>query len=274
MASIPGRVPALSAHRGGGEVGPAGTYQAYLNAVAAGVDYVEFDVRRTGDGVLVALHEARAGPGRPLTSVSYSRLCELTGHEVPRIAEVMRLLAGRAAAHIDLKGAGCAAAVLRIGLDLLGPAGMIVTTGDRAVLASLKRQFPAVPAGLSIGGGLARSVRRCAAPLRRTALSRAELAAAGLAGWAAIHHRLAGAEVLAGCQRQGIKTMVWTVNADRDLVRWMATPGVDALVTDRPCRAVLLREHRLAALSAGKIPPERADPGHRGRADPSGDHRG
>ncbi len=254
MASIPGRVPAISAHRGG-EDGSGGTYQAYLNAAAAGADYVEFDVRRTGDGVLVALHEARAGPGRPLTSVSYSQLCELTGREVPRVPEVMRLLAGRAAAHIDLKDAGCAAAVLRLGLDLLGPAGMIVTTGDPAVLASVKRQFPAVPAGLSIGGGLARAVRRSVAPLR-AALSRAELAAAGLAGWAAIHRRLARAEVLTQCQRQGIKTMVWTVSADRELARWMATPGVDALVTDRPGRAVLLREHKLADMTAGKIPPE------------------
>ena len=131
---VPGRVPAISAHRGGGELNPARRTRRYLNATAAGADYVEFDVRRTGDGVLVALHEARAGPGRPVTSVSYSQLCELTGHEVPRIAEVMRLLAGRAAAHIDLKDAGCAAAVLRLGLELLGPAGMIVTTGDRAVL--------------------------------------------------------------------------------------------------------------------------------------------
>ena len=245
MASIPGRVPAISAHRGGGEYGTSGTYQAYLNATTAGADYVEFDVRRTGDGVLVALHEARAGPGRPVTSVTYSQLCELTGHEVPRIAEVMRLLAGRAAAHVDLKDAGCAAAVLRLGLELLGPAGMIVTTGDRAVLASVKRQFPAVPAGLSIGGGLARAVRRSVAPLHRTALSRAELAALGMADWAAIHHRLARAEVLAQCQRRGIKTMVWTVNADRDLARWMAAPGVDALVTDRPARAALLRAQQL-----------------------------
>ena len=251
MANVPGKMPAISAHRGG-EDGPGGTYQAYLNAVAAGADYVEFDVRQTRDGTLVALHEARAGPGRSLTSVSYSRLCELTGHEVPRIAEVMRLLAGRAVAHIDLKDAGCAAAVARLGLELLGPAGMIVTTGDSAVLASVKRQFPAVPVGLTIGGGLARAVRRSPAPLRKTALSRADLAAAGVADWAVIQQRLARAEVLAHYQRRGIKTMVWTVNADRDLARWVATPGVDALVTDRPARAIFLREQQLS--TAGKPP--------------------
>jgi glycerophosphoryl diester phosphodiesterase len=204
---------------------------------------VEFDVRRTGDGTLVALHEARAGRGRPLASVSYSRLCELAGHEVPRIAEVMRLLAGRAVAHVDLKDAGCATAVTRLGLELVGPAGMIVTTGDRALLTRLRCQFPAMPTGLSIGGGLAQAVKRSLAPLRTT-LSRADLAAIGVADWAVIQWRLAGDEVLAHCQRRGIKTMVWTVNADRDLARWVATPGVDALVTDRPARAIFVREQR------------------------------
>jgi len=222
---------------------PGETYEGYLKAVAAGADYVEFDVRRTLDGTLVALHEARAGRGCPVTSVSYSRLCELAGHEVPRIAEVMRLLAGRAIAHIDLKDAGCTVAVTRLGLELVGSAGMIVTTGDREVVARLKGQFPDVPVGLSIGGGLARAVRSVT-PVLKTVVSRTELAAAEMADWAVIQRRLARAEVLAHCQRRGIKTMVWTVNADRALARWVATPGVDALVTDRPARAISLREQR------------------------------
>lgn len=222
---------------------PGETYEGYLKAVAAGADYVEFDVRRTLDGTLVALHDARAGRGCPVTSVSYSRLCELAGHEVPRITEVMRLLAGRAIAHIDLKDAGCTVAVTRLGLELVGPAGMIVTTGDREVVARLKGQFPDVPVGLSIGGGLARAVRSVT-PVLKTVVSRTELAAAEMADWAVIQRRLARAEVLAHCQRRGIKTMVWTVNADRALTRWVATPGVDALVTDRPARAISLREQR------------------------------
>jgi len=242
---------------------PGETYQGYLKALAAGADYVEFDVRRTLDGTMVALHEARAGRGRPVAAVSYPRLCELAGHEVPRIAEVMRLLAGRAIAHIDLKDAGCAAAVTRLGLDLVGPTGMIVTTGDPVLLARLKDRFPAVPVGLSIGGGLARAVRRSVTPLRGTAMSRAELAAVERADWAVIQWRLASADALAHWQRRGVKTMVWTVNADRHLARWVAAPGVDALVTDRPARAIFLREQRALEPSSGlsRSGPRPAPPG-------------
>ena len=53
--------PAISAHRGGSENARGGTYRAYNGALAAGAEYVEVDVRRSADGVLVARHRA----GRP-----------------------------------------------------------------------------------------------------------------------------------------------------------------------------------------------------------------
>jgi glycerophosphoryl diester phosphodiesterase len=115
---------------------------------------------------------------------------------------------------------------------------MLVTTGDRAALAAVKREFPAVPVGLTMGSGLDRAF---ALPARGPTLPRVELAGAGAPDWAVIHRRRARAGLLAECQQPGIKTMVWTVNADPDLARWVATPGVDALVTDRPARAVFLR---------------------------------
>ena len=254
MSGNPGRGPAISAHRGGSEHGPGGTYEAYQNALAIGADYVEFDVRQTRDGILVAWHEERARQGlraQPVATVSYSRLCRLAGFEVPQVAEVMRLLAGRARAHVDLKETGCATAVTRLGLKVLGPAGMLVTTGDRGALAAVKREFPAVPTGLTIGsGGLGRALRLPAHAARASALSRVELARAGMPDWAVIHRRLARAEVLARYQRQGIRTMVWTVNADADLARWVAAPGVDALVTDRPARAIVLRGQQLSPCRA------------------------
>src|SRR5215470_9771333 len=134
--SEPARLsPAISAHRGGGETAPSGTYEAYRSALEAGADYVEFDARRTSDGMLVAFHRARLGWGRAVAAVSYAKLCDLAGYEVPRIAELMQLLAGRAVGHVDLKETSCADAIVRHAAEALGPAGMIVTTGEDAVAA-------------------------------------------------------------------------------------------------------------------------------------------
>jgi len=246
---VTGRAPAVSAHRGGGETAPPETYEAYRDALAAGAGCVEVDVRRTADGTLVAWHRARAR-GRAVASVSYGRLCALAGYEVPRLAAVMALLAGRAVCHLDLKDAGCAAAAVAQAAGVAGPAGVIATTGDAALAAALRRAFPAVPVGLTAGGDLAETARY---RLRRACmprLSRLDRVLAAGAGWAVLHHRLAGAALLAECRARGIRTMVWTVNGDRELTRWLATPGVDVLVTDCPARAVALRG-RLAAGRAG-----------------------
>lgn len=66
MVSVPGKTPAISAHRGGSEAGPGGRYETYLHAAAGtGADYVELDIRRTATAPLVALHNGRAGWGPP-----------------------------------------------------------------------------------------------------------------------------------------------------------------------------------------------------------------
>ncbi len=64
------------------------------------------------------------------------------------------------------------------------------------------------------------------------------------ADWAAMHQRLALAGVLRQCHRQGLRTMIWTVNSDTMIARWLADPRVD-VVTDRPRHAIALREQLL-----------------------------
>lgn len=118
----PGRV-AISAHGP-----PAGTLEAYARAVETGAEYVEFDIRRTADGELAAFHDERTRQGGKLAETSYARLCEQAGYEVPRVADVMALIAGKATGHLDLKDAGGEERVVELALDILGPGRFVVTT--------------------------------------------------------------------------------------------------------------------------------------------------
>ena len=49
--------PELIAHRGGPVYEPENTMAAFRHAIAAGADWLEFDVQRTRDGVLVVFHD-------------------------------------------------------------------------------------------------------------------------------------------------------------------------------------------------------------------------
>jgi glycerophosphoryl diester phosphodiesterase len=228
---------AISAHRGGSEAAPGGTYDAYRHAVDIGADYVEFDVRRTADGELVVYHDARSPGGEAVADIGHARLSGLAGYDVPRVADVMRLIAGRAVGHVDLKEPGGWPAVAGLAVDLLGAGNFVVTTGADDAVAALRSRHPEVSAALTLNaspGLTGRHGLAGAALLRRIRACQAD--------WVAVHHRVASAGLLSELQDQGIRVMVWTVNGDEMTARWLAAPGVDVVVTDHPARAIALRD--------------------------------
>jgi glycerophosphoryl diester phosphodiesterase len=78
--------PAIIAHRGASYLAPEETRPAYLLAREMGVDYLELDLQRTKDGVLIALHDddlrrttkiAEVFPGRKMDTVDKFSFPEL-----------------------------------------------------------------------------------------------------------------------------------------------------------------------------------------------------
>ena len=92
---------ATIAHRGGSFPGvPEGTLGAFEAAIAARVDWLEFDVRRTADGVLVVLHDATVdrttdgtGAVASLTLAQVRALDAGGGATIPTVEEVVDLAA-------------------------------------------------------------------------------------------------------------------------------------------------------------------------------------
>jgi len=219
----------------------AGTIEAYARALATGAEYVEFDIRRTADGELAAFHDARAGQGEAPGAISFARLCELAGYEVPRVADVMALIAGRATGHLDIKDAGGEERVVQMALDILGPGNFVVTTLEDESVAAVRARFPGVPTALSLGRDLGEVPRSRRAATRLSELLPMRRIRACRADWAAVNRRLARAGVLEQCHRAGIRVMIWTVDEDAEMRRWLADPRVTVLITNRPADAVALR---------------------------------
>ena len=240
-AAATSHVVAISAHKGGSENGPGGTLDAYAKAAATGAEYVEFDIRPTGDGELVVFHDAHTRQGAALAATSYARICELAGFEVPRVADVMRLIAGKAIGHLDLKAVGAEEEAVEMALDILGPGNFVVTSLEDESVAAIKARFPGVPAALSLGRDLKTVPRSKWAQTRLGELFPIRRIRACGADWAAVNRQLAAAGVLAQCHRHGITTMIWTVDEDKEIMRWLADPRVAVLITNRPAHAVALR---------------------------------
>lgn len=224
----------VSAHKGGAEDAPGATWPAYESAVGIGADYIEFDVRRTRDGELVVHHD-------PFGALSREELSAKTGYPVPLVRDVMRLIAGRARGHLDLKEVGGEREVVEMAIDILGADGFVATTLEDVSIARIKRAHPEVTCALALGRGLrtltwparARSLVRDLLPLRRIRACRAD--------WIAVNHRLARSGVLRQAARHGLPAMVWTVNDDPTLRHFLADARTHVLITDRPRHALGLR---------------------------------
>ena len=261
MASSQVRVSAHAGHSAGARIR---TIEAYREAVATGADYVELDIRRTADGELVAFHDPEStghdaestghdpvstgheprSPGQPLSALRYEQLCDLEGCEVPKVADVLAVIKGRAKGHLDLKETGGEHRLVQLALDVLGPGEFIVTSPEDASVAAIRSRFPdaaQVPVALSLGRGMKGASRLQWLRTRASELRpESRLRACG-ADWSAVDHRLALAGVARRCRTRHVKVMVWTVNSEREIRYWLGRP-IDVLVTDRPALAVALRE--------------------------------
>lgn len=102
-------------HRGAAGHAPENTLAAIRKGIALGVDFVEIDVRRTADGVLVVLHDGTVnrttnGKGRVdrLCLRDIEKLNAGSGEHIPTLDEVLRVASGEAGLMLELKVKGVA----------------------------------------------------------------------------------------------------------------------------------------------------------------------
>jgi glycerophosphoryl diester phosphodiesterase len=241
----------ISAHSGHGNNVVHAGYEFYRQILDVSAEYAEIDIRKTGDNVLVAYHDACIPGGPPLAELAYGEICAHLGHEVPTVAGVMSMLAGKFLGHLDLKETGYEDEVVELALASFGPGNFVVTTLEDVSVCRIKREFPQVTAALSLGRDLAEVPRSRWAAVRGSELLPISRIRACGADWVAVHHRLARLGVLRSCQRHGVGAMVWTVDTDPLIDRFLRDRRVDVLITNRPAHAVSRRIALEAAGAAG-----------------------
>jgi glycerophosphoryl diester phosphodiesterase len=233
----------ISAHCGGSkEGGLPPTLEAYKYSVATGAEYVEFDIRRTSDGEFVVYHDAHLeGTGQAVADVTYTQLCDAAGYDVPRVRDVMGLIAGKAAGHLDLKETGYEEEIIALALEILGPGNFVATTLEDESIRRIKSAFPDTRAALSLGRDNA-EVPWYKLPLTRWSefFPLRRLRKCG-ADWVAVNHNIGRLWVLRMTRRKGIGAMVWTVNKDSLIRRRLRDDRVAVLITDYPRRAAAIR---------------------------------
>ena len=110
----------VAAHRGVAAGAAENTIAAFTNAIDVGADMIEFDVRRTRDGELIAFHDAVVG-GVPVSGLTRDEIEAVAGVRPPLLAEVLRVCAGRIRLDVELKEDGYVRDVMAVLRTALRP---------------------------------------------------------------------------------------------------------------------------------------------------------
>jgi glycerophosphoryl diester phosphodiesterase len=142
--------PVLCGHRGSGRGHGENTLPSFRAAVAAGLRWVEVDVRRTADAVLVARHDPVTEDGRVIAAAPADEL------DLMRLTELLEDLPAGVALNVEVKSALEDALLPRadttaaLVADALTSANrrLLVTSFDPAALLIVRERAPALPLGL------------------------------------------------------------------------------------------------------------------------------
>ncbi|MCX7608614.1 MAG: glycerophosphodiester phosphodiesterase family protein [Anaerolineales bacterium] len=233
--------PVVIAHRGDSMHAPENTLAAFRLAAENGADAIEFDVKLTADGEVIALHDRtldRTTDGHgEVHRFTLAALQELDagswfderyrGERIPTLSQIFETVGKRLYMNIELTNYATPNdnLVARV-VELVKRHGM----QERVLFSSF----------------LARNLRRAKRLLPEVPC--AQLALPGWMGWPArtfgwraqveaLHPHLkdASSALIARLHRVGKRVQVWTVNEETEM-RLLIERGVDGLFTDDPLR--------------------------------------
>lgn len=226
-------------HRGAAGHAPENTLVSMRQALAMGVNGLEFDIHRTKDGVLVVIHD----PTVDRTTNGNGAVGEMTLDElrkldagswmapafaaepIPTLEELVAAVPAPTRLFLEMKAGndvypGIEEQVARFlqERDLVGRTN--VSSFDHFVLQRMVRLIPGLETGMLYS----------ARPVDPVAMARA-------CGATAIHSlwRYTSAEMVAQAHEAGLTVNAWTANTPESIAHCLKI-GVDAIITDYPDR--------------------------------------
>jgi len=227
--------PLRIAHRGasGRGLAPENTLAAFEKALDIGVDMLEIDVRVTGDGQLIVLHDPSLdrttdceGIVREMGLDEIRQADAGDGERVPILGEVFDLARNRAPILLEIKSDFIAERVVQAIAEAQIEEQVVVQSFNPQTVERVKRLAPHLPSSLLIGE-LPTTPSRVRA--RRLVSQVLEVGANTLSIW----HATLTPSLIEEMRKRGIAVWAWTVDEEITM-RDLAMMGVQGLVTNYP----------------------------------------
>jgi glycerophosphoryl diester phosphodiesterase len=209
-------------HRGSPKRFPENTIESFEEALRAGADGFETDLRLLSDRTAVLFHDDDLG--RVVVETLSFEECAARGAKIARLSDLARF-AGRAKMVLEVKRGKWEEQLLE---EIRDWPDIIVASFDHSVVTTLRKRGVSFPLGITFSGRI-RNVGAYAADLGAT--------------WCFPKHRYVDRKMVESLKEHGIRVVPWTANRPRVWERLRAL-GCDGVITDYPEKAVSWREAR------------------------------
>ncbi len=241
-------VAQISLHRINDRMYGSNIWDTIAYAKELGVAYIEFDVRRTSDHVMVAWHDEELPSGRLLSDAPYAVYEREAAGMACAIEDLIKATGGCPRLQVDLKETGYEDEIVKLLLAHISPEGFVITSLEDESIQHIKKAFPMVRCGLSLGRNTT-----CDGLTRRLTVHISELfpgrrLKSCKADFVSVNYRLARVRVLRYCRKHHLPAWVWTVDDVDDMSGFLLSPEVETLITNAPDVAITLGTRLTARL--------------------------
>jgi glycerophosphoryl diester phosphodiesterase len=220
------------AHRGMPLLAHENTLESFNKAVELGADMIEFDIRRTADGILVAFHDPSITHDhsecllKELTFAELQKIARIQGFQVPTAREVFQTFTGKIGFDIEFKEEDCEIEIMSIVSDCQCIADCCSTSFMESIVRRLQSLWPGIPSGLLFQN--ISTLHECDIATLAMLCPSAEVF-------------LANRALFADWKMAGKYIAVWTVDDSTILKQMLSDSLIDFIITNRSDRALNLR---------------------------------
>ncbi|HBE59035.1 MAG TPA: hypothetical protein DEG17_02275 [Cyanobacteria bacterium UBA11149] len=227
----------IIAHRGFHKFDRENTIAAFNQAIEIGADGIEFDVRMTQDGILISHHDEMM-ENQYIKNLTYTQIKEISarkGFSVPSVEEVLKLVRGKIKLFVELKEKGYEDEIVKLLLRYLSLSEFVLISFHVKSIQVIQDHYPNVKIGLLLRSRKAKILGFLVKVL--WFLPNAILFGAN-PDILLPHFDGYSLDLLKLAQRKQKHLVLWTVNDEMMMRRFMEEDMVEGIVTDIPDVAI------------------------------------
>ena len=235
-------INSIIGHRGCDELKYSNTIEAFLKGIELGADMIEFDVRRTKDGVLMVYHDEDVfGKNINENNYEFLKLFALKKDlQIPTLRETLVTLKGKTYPVVEIKEKGYEKKIIKEIKKYFSVHDFVVISFIDNVIKKIKRGFPEVTAGLLLGDEYA-DMKKWNPRInylsllfeRYTELFPWKRVKECKADFIAPYYELLHLGLLKSAYKRNVPVFVWTVNKQSRIKKLIKSKLVKGIISDK-----------------------------------------